>query len=209
MRAVAGTIVAIIVCARTAAAHPPRPPAPPPPPHTMVEVGPWFGAELVDHYGGLGLGTHAAIGRVRGRMTYDLDVAVVSLRLLHHRDQDLDPTIDGLLGRVGANARWIFGSVDVRDVLTIEGWLQAGVGVHAIQWRDGGRMVRPDVLGGVGFSERFGRAKRLSLDVGLLIALGRGRTIGAPTCAGPCDEPTPPVRGDTVVIDQIALSVRW
>lgn len=211
MRGLAGSIVGIIVCARAAVAHPPPPPPEEPTPArtmTVAEVGPWFAAEEVAHYSGLALGARLALGLRRDRMFYEVEGEGGSIWLTSRGDHALDHTIGGTIGRAGANARWTAGSIGGNDV-SIDGWLEGGVGLHVIQWRDGGRLVRPDALVGVGLSERFGRTKSMSLDAGLLIVVGRGAGGGVPGCAGPCDEATPPVHVDLELIDHCAFTARW
>jgi hypothetical protein len=208
MRGLAGSIAVIVVSAHTVRAHPPPPPPAPHEPSRVVELGPWFAAELVDHYSGLALGARLDLGVVRGAMTYELDAVVGHVWLLTKDEQDLHPTIGGTYGRAGATARWVFGSIGGSD-FRVEGWLEGGVGVHAIQWHASGRLVRPDALGGLGFSERIGRSQRYSLDIGLDVVIGAPRGSGVPTCAGPCDEPTPPVHPDVGVVDHVTFTARW
>lgn len=212
MRGLAGAIVGIIVGARAAGAHPPPPPPEEPKPaRTMVvaEVGPWFAAEEVSHYGGFMLGARFAVGVRHDRMFYELEAEGGSVWLRDNHGPDDGPSIGGVVGRAGANARWTAGVITSGNDVSIEGWLEGGVGLHVIQWNGGGRLVRPDVLTGAGISERFGRTKSMSFDAGLLIVVGRGPSGGLPTCAGPCDEATPPVRVDLELIDLCAFTARW
>ena len=208
-----GRLIVILswAAAATAAAEPQRDydGDPKPPSHALVnEIGPWLVFEGVGDYTGLGIGGRYALDVVRDRMVYSVEADLAKVWLLSKDGETLDRSIPGVMGRVGANARWIFGEAG-HDDFFVDGWLQGGVGVHAIQWLDGGRLVHPDVQVGIGLSEVIGRSRRFSFDAGILFVFGRADMRGMPTCAGPCDEPTPPVSTELGVIDHCAFTARW
>jgi hypothetical protein len=113
-----------------------------------------------------------------------------------------------MYARAGATARWTYASVGGGD-FSVAFWLQGGAGVHAVQWDGGGRLVRADGEGGLGLTEWFGRRQRYGMDAGLLVAVGRGGGGGAPRCAGPCDEPTPTVHADVLLLEHLSFLALW
>jgi hypothetical protein len=197
--------------ARAVACPPPIPVEASEPHKAAFDFGPWFPVYLVGHYSGIAIGTRAAGWLRRGGWEVGVEGGVGRLWLTHDTsdDTDLSPTIPGAMGRLGANVRWQTRVLESGGDFAIDLWLQGGAGVHAIQWDGGGRLVRPDGLVGAGVTERFGRTKRYGLDVGVIVVIGRRESGGAPTCAGPCDEPTPPVHGDVQIIDQMAFTETW
>ncbi|HTJ43226.1 MAG TPA: hypothetical protein VL463_14070 [Kofleriaceae bacterium] len=206
-----GALIAILLYAGNAAAHPPPPYdcCPKPPSHVTVnEIGPWIVFDMIGGYSGIGIGGRYAVDLVRDRMVYSAEAGLAKLWLTTKDGDTLDRSIPGVMGRVGVNARWIFGEAGHDDFM-VDGWLQGGVGVHTIQWLDGGRLAHPDVQIGIGLSEVFGRSRRFSFDAGILFVFGRTDMHGMPTCAGPCDEPTPPVSTELGLIDHCAFTMRW
>ena len=110
------------------------------------------------------------------------------------------PEVDGMVQRIGANARYSVGKI-VGDEVPLRGdfWLEAGLGEEFIRWDLGGKMQRPDVSLGFGgqFSGRFGHAHdhHAGMYYALRVTLARAPssfTDRAPTCAGPCDTATSP-----------------
>jgi hypothetical protein len=106
--------------------------------------------------------------------------------------------------RVGADVRYSFarfggGHVPVRGDI----WLSAGAGGEVIQWYDGGRLHRRDLSLGFGAQATFRIGHEHPHYLGFhyavkaFIAHAPGQKNEDPTCAGPCDEPTPPVPYDT------------
>jgi len=206
----------VVAAPRPAAAHPPpcfecEPRAAPAEPTRETEGGPWVVFVGVDGYRGVYLGARLAAGIRRGRLLFqgEADLGRAVLRTRHGRD--LDQEIAGVVARAGGNVRWTYGRGHLGRALPIEYdfWLQAGLGVHVVQWWAGGRMVRPDAQVGFGLSQVIGRSRRISLDSAVVFIADRGPAGGAPTCAGPCDEPTAPVHGEFDVVDHFAVTVRW
>lgn len=115
-----------------------------------------------------------------------------------------DP-IRGYMQRFGLDARYSvarFGGGDagIRGDL----WLEGGLGAEVIQWYEGGRLHRGDVDLGFGAQTTFKigsdshpRYIGFHYAVKATIAKAPPRKDDFPTCAGPCDEPTPPVPWDT------------
>lgn len=174
---------------------------------TQVGMCPRFSGHFQDDFAGLAMGSGVEVWRPHGRWLVGGEAEIGRLWLNRHQHEDI-PTIYGWTGRAGVNARYILGTANIAVDFGIQGWAQIGVGVHAIQWDRGGRLVRPDVAVGIGFSEVLGR--RFALDVGLVVAIGHtGDGPGVPTCAGPCDERTAPVREDVELIDHFAIRTTW
>ena len=115
-----------------------------------------------------------------------------------------DP-IRGYMQRFGLDARYSvarFGGGDagIRGDL----WIEGGLGAEVIQWYEGGRLHRGDLDLGFGAqttfkigSDRHPRYIGFHYAVKATIAKAPPRKDDFPTCAGPCDEPTPPVPWDT------------
>ncbi len=115
-----------------------------------------------------------------------------------------DP-VRGYLQRAGFDVRYSvvrFGGGDAGIRGDI--WLEGGAGGEVIQWYEGGRLHRGDVSVGFGGQVTF----KIGSDshrhyIGFhyavkgLVAKAPPRKDDSPTCAGPCDEPTPPVPYDT------------
>ncbi|MCE9580199.1 MAG: hypothetical protein K8W52_44190 [Deltaproteobacteria bacterium] len=174
----------------------------------QYEIGPWISFLWLQGYNGVMFGGRFAAGIERGRWLFggEAEVASVALTTLH--GDALPNHIGGFAARAAATAKWTFARVGGRDV-RIDFWLLGGVGTKTIRWWGGGQLVRPDVEGGIGLSEVVGRRRRWSLEAGVIVIGGRGVSRGAPVCAGPCDEPTPPVSADIELIDHIAIGMRW
>jgi hypothetical protein len=204
--------VALATGAGPAAACPPPVPPDPQAPRSEVEVGPWFVFTDIDHFHGYYRGARLAVGhRWHGLLFQgEVDLGDAILKRLH--GDDLPEPIRGFSARAGANLRWTFARAHAfgHAPIVYQFWLQGGVGAHLVQWWGGGRLARPDGQVGLGLSQVIGRSGRFSLDSAVVIFFSGGRAVGAPTCAGPCDEPTPPIRGGEVdVVDHFAFTVRW
>ena len=206
--------VALATGAGPAAACPPPVPSDPPAPRprSELEVGPWFVFAGVDGFRGYYRGARLAVGHRWHRLLLqgEVDLGDAILRRLH--GDNLPEPIRGFSARAGANLRWTFARAHAfgRAPIEYEFWLQGGVGAHLVQWWGGGRLARADGQVGLGLSQVLGSSGRLSLDSAVVIFFNGGRAAGAPTCAGPCDEPTPPIRGGEVdVVDHFAFTVRW
>jgi hypothetical protein len=112
--------------------------------------------------------------------------------------------IDGMVQRVGVNARYSVGKITSDEVpLRGDFWLEGGVGEQFIRWDLGGAMHRPDLSFGFGgqFSGRFGREHdhHAGIYYALKVTFAKAPpsySDRAPTCAGPCDTPTSPIGVD-------------
>ncbi len=115
--------------------------------------------------------------------------------------QSAMPTLEGIVQRVGVDARYSLGKLASDDVpLRGDFWIEGGFGVQLVQWQLGGEMHRPDLSFGFGgqFSGRFGHAH--DHHAGIYYAL-KATFARAPesyanqpaTCAGPCDTATRPI----------------
>lgn len=116
-----------------------------------------------------------------------------------------DP-VRGYMQRLGFDVRYSvarFGGGDAGIRGDI--WLEGGAGGEVIQWYGGGKLHRSDIALGFGGQATFklGEGKHAHY-IGFHYAMRamiakapprKGDDI--PTCAGPCDEPTPPVPYDT------------
>ncbi len=83
-------------------------------------------------------------------------------------------------------------------------WLEAGIGEQVISWSGGGRLSRPDVGFGLGWSIG-GRGKEHHGAYFLEVRATLARSPSSPgsttpTCAGPCDTATPPVNIDHSIL---------
>ncbi|HTJ43225.1 MAG TPA: hypothetical protein VL463_14065 [Kofleriaceae bacterium] len=174
----------------------------------LFEGGPRFVSGRLGDYGAIGVGAHYAIDVVRDRMTYVAELDLAKVWLTSKNDEDLPDPVPGVMARVGVDARWIFAEGG-EDDFWIGGWVQGGVGVHAIQWLDGGRLAHPDVQLGIGLSEIVGRDRLFSFEPGVNVVFGRTDMKGLPTCAGPCDQPTPPVSTEVGITIDMAFAFRW
>jgi hypothetical protein len=210
-----GVLIAVIasVAATTAAAHPDYdydryPHDRSATQRGQLEIGPWLAFLSLQGYSGAMIGGRLAAGVQRGHWLFSGEVDLGDVWLTSHHGDALDHAITGFGVRTAATARRLFRVMsDARIDLDL--WVQGGVGTKVFQWWEGGRLVHPDLHVGAGVSEVIGRSKRYSLEAGVIVIAGRGVSRGAPICAGPCDEPTPPVSVDLEIIDHIAIGMRW
>ncbi len=190
-------------------AEPPRPPPVPSPAHAnAIEIGPWIVFAFLGGYDGTAIGGRVAGGIVRDRLYLGVEAAAAKLSLTQ-LDQDSIAGIHGTIVRTGINLRWTWGRIGITPGFGLEGWLSGGIGAKWIGWNQGGRMTRADAQLGAGFAEVLGPGGRFRLEAGVVVAFSRGGSGGVPRCAGPCDEPTAPVRGDHEIVDHVALVAWW
>lgn len=113
---------------------------------------------------------------------------------------DVDEPVRGFMHRGGVSARYSVATVGGKRDIPVRGdfWIEAGLGDQVINWHEGGRLHRPDVSMGLGgqASFRLGRDKPKFLGfyyaLKVTVADAPPRKDNQPTCAGPCDYPTPP-----------------
>jgi hypothetical protein len=212
MRGIWISIAAMMMMASASAlAHPPPPPPEPPHPggeRYTADVGWWFAAVFVDGYAGLTTTPRASAWLRRGSMRYGIEGELGRVWLTYRDGMPLDADIAGSIARAAVDARWTFANAGGGD-FSVDFWLEGGAGAHAIQWDGGGRLTRTEGHVSIGLTERFGRRQRYGMDVGVGFAIGRGGSGGAPTCAGPCDEPTPPVHGDGLLVEHASFMADW
>ena len=82
-------------------------------------------------------------------------------------------------------------------------WLEGGVGEQLIQWDAGGQLHRPDVSLGLGWSiggRDDSRHEAYFIAVRATLSRPPAGVSNTPTCAGPCDTPTPPVNVDRSIL---------
>jgi hypothetical protein len=170
------------------------------------------GSFRVGSFAGMGFGFHLDAGKRYDRLLVYGEYSFLSISNAPDNSQSdsaqlatnpspAPPEIDGMVQRIGANARYSVGKITGDDApLRGDFWLEAGLGEEFIRWDLGGAMHRPDVAFGFGgqFSGRFGREHDHHADMfyALRVTLARAPssyTDRAPTCAGPCDTPTTPI----------------
>ncbi len=113
----------------------------------------------------------------------------------------------GLMHRLGANARWVFGHVnDDPDGLFADLYAEAGPGVEAWVWDAGGVWWRPDLSFGLGTELlHFGHSHG-GMTFGLRVTLApRDNAASGSQCGGPCTYPTPPTGIDRSVMFDMAV----
>jgi hypothetical protein len=209
VRGIRVSIVAVVMAASAnALAHPPPPPPVDPPIRHSADIGWTFGGLFAGGYAGLFTAPRATVWLRRGSLRYGVEGTLGRVWLTMLDGTELHPTIPGTYARTGGDVRWTFADID-GQAIAFDVWMQASAGVHVVQWDRGGRMVRPDGLVGLGFTERIGRRHRYGLDVGLSWGMGRGGSGGVARCAGPCDEPTPPVHADFELVEQVDFTADW
>jgi hypothetical protein len=123
--------------------------------------------------------------------------------------------VRGYMQRFGLDARYSVGRFGGGDV-PVRGdiWLTAGLGGEIIQWYEGGRLHRPDAELGLGAQASFrygstGHPKFIGFYYAVRAFIAKAppsKNDGIPTCAGPCDEPTPPVPWDTGIFFDFGIN---
>jgi hypothetical protein len=167
------------------------------------------GSFRVGDFAGMGFGFHLDAGERFDRLVISAEYSYLSISnappesdtAARSTDPAPPPEIDGMVQRIGANARYSVGKITGDEVpLRGDFWLEGGVGEEFIRWDLGGAMHRPDVSFGFGgqLSGRFGHSHdhHAGMYYALRVTLARAPssfTDRAPTCAGPCDTPTPPI----------------
>ena len=114
----------------------------------------------------------------------------------------------GLVHRLGAHARYNFGSTDETDAAGSV-WLEGGLGVEHMQGDEGGEWTRPDLaLGFGGMIVGRDEHKHGGLSMGLRLTLARRNDIApnaTAVCSGPCDTPTTPTGWDRSILWDMTL----
>ncbi len=171
------------------------------------DVGFLIGGMGIGDLGGFAGGIETSLGVRRDRLalfgSYDL-LSVGDSPNSSTTDASAPEAVRGYMQRVGADVRYSVGRFGGDDSATVRGdlWLAAGAGGEVIQWYDGGKLHRRDLSFGFGGQATFrvGREKKRYIGfhyaLKALVAHAPGAKNQEPTCAGPCDEPTPPVPYD-------------
>lgn len=111
-----------------------------------------------------------------------------------------DPTVRGFMHRVSANVRYSLAAFGGGGEVPVRGdvWAEIGGGHQHVRWHEGGKLGRKDISFGFGAQATFkiGRDKPKFLGIYYAVKMTIARApepkSDDPTCAGPCDEPTPP-----------------
>lgn len=168
------------------------------------------GSYRVGSFAGMGFGFHLDAGKRFDRLLLSTEYSFLSISNAPPQSDTAElsttpppapPEIDGMVQRIGANARYSFGKITGDEVpLRGDFWVEGGLGEEFIRWDLGGALHRPDLSFGFGgqFSGRFGREHdhHAGMYYALRVTLARAPssyTDRAPTCAGPCDTPTTPI----------------
>jgi hypothetical protein len=176
------------------------------------DVGFLIGGMGIGKLGGFAGGMEASLGIRRDRLavfgSYDL-LSVGDSPSTSTTDPSAPPPVRGFMQRVGADVRYSvgrFGGSDDSSAVRGDLWLSLGAGGEVIQWYDGGKLHRRDLSFGFGGQATFrighdSHARYLGFHYALkaLLANAPGMKNQDPVCAGPCDEPTPPVPFDAGV----------
>lgn len=115
--------------------------------------------------------------------------------------------VDGLVHRLGGFVRYSISRLGCNDA-GFDVYVEGGAGLQHLRWDDGGAWTRPDLSLGMGIGTWFlGDTDHAGLTVGLRVTLApRNDVEGAlPTCAGPCDQPTPPTGVDRSFLFDITV----
>jgi hypothetical protein len=175
------------------------------------DVGFLIGGMSVGPLDGFAGGVFGEAGVRRDRLALLAEYDLLSVGQTAQSSAMVDPAnpppdpIRGYMQRVGFDARYSvtrFGGGDAG--IRGDVWIEAGAGGEVIQWYGGGRLHRGDASLGFGAQATFRIGSEshphyvgFHYAVKAIIAKAPGRKDDAPTCAGPCDEPTPPVPYDT------------
>ncbi|HTJ43224.1 MAG TPA: hypothetical protein VL463_14060, partial [Kofleriaceae bacterium] len=175
------------------------------------DVGFLVGGMSIGPLDGFAGGMYAMGGIRRDRLAlfgeYDL-LSVGDTPASESADPNAPPPPDpvrGYMQRAGFDVRYSVGKFGGGDE-SVRGdiWIEGGAGGEVIQWYDGGRLHRGDVDLGFGAQATFKigsdshpRYIGFHYAVKGFVAKAPPRKDDFPTCAGPCDEPTPPVPYDT------------
>ncbi len=167
-------------------------------PRAEVNVGTFLGSYAVGDAKGFTGGVHAGAGWRLGNL---LVLGEGTLLRVGDSDDDKDP-VQGTMTRLGLTGRYSLFTGGEREV-SVDVWVEAGVGRELIAWDGGGELGRDDYAFGFGIQPRFRKNRYGSDDdkrqnqFGYLLALRMfvandpgANKAQAPTCAGPCDRPT-------------------
>ena len=168
-------------------------------PRTNLGFGMLVGSASVGYISGPGVGMHAEIGRQFGKFGVYGEYNLLSVG---ESSYDVEDPIRGFMHRVAGNVRYTFAKVGSPRV-PVQGafWLEAGMGRQVVQWHKGGKLTRNDFGFGFGAQTNFriGRRSAKPNVIGFHYAFKAFLTPSPDadamlpaTCAGPCDEPTPP-----------------
>lgn len=170
------------------------------------DVGFLIGGMGIGNLGGFAGGIETSLGVRRDRLALfgSYDLLSVGDSPSSTTDPDAPEPVRGYMQRAGADLRYSVGRFGGDDGSSVRGdlWLALGAGGEVIQWYDGGKLHRRDLSFGFGGQATFrvGREKKRYIGfhyaLKALIANAPGAKNQDPTCAGPCDEPTPPVPYD-------------
>lgn len=152
---------------------------------------------------GTNMQAHLDLGMRKGRWWIAAEYALTSVtlpgdQLLTRGIAARTGNIDGLVHRLGGFVRYSASRLGCRDA-GFDVYVEAGAGLQRLRWDDGGAWTRPDLSLGVGIGGWFaGDHEHAGLTVGLRVTLApRNDVAHAPaTCAGPCDQATPPTGVD-------------
>ena len=168
-------------------------------PRAEVNVGTFLGSYAVGDAKGFTGGVHAGAGWRLGNL---LVLGEGTLLRVGDSDDDKDP-VQGTMTRLGLTGRYSLFTGGEREV-SVDVWVEAGVGRELITWDGGGELGRDDYAFGFGIQPRFrkrpsydGSSSERQSQFGYLLALRMFvandpgvNKLTVPTCAGPCDRPT-------------------
>lgn len=172
-------------------------------PRTKFGFGMLVGGFDVGSISGPAVGLHAEVGRQFGSLGV---YGEYNMLTVGESTIDVEDPVRGMMHRGALNARYNVGEIGGSRDIPLRGvfWVEGGLGRHVVQWYDGGKLTRSDV--GLGFGGqldfRLGRREQPNI-FGFYYAF-RATVARSPeadldlpaTCAGPCDEATPPSPND-------------
>lgn len=156
------------------------------------------GSQPVGYVDGGMAAPHLDIGARRDRW---LLYASGALGSIGESSYDDDMPVRGVVGRLGLGVRYTYGRIGGgRGEIPLRGqfWVEAGAGYQHIQWNEGGRLGRQDLLIGLGAQLDVRVSREKLRFIGLYYALdimfspAPNSKERPPVCAGPCDEATGP-----------------